>query len=77
WIHPEPAPFPSPAPTEESSLHAPDGLLDPQLLSGSGMSSLRDNIDYSRPYRGFVFNRMGSSTTFNTQDTRSTHAHTP
>ncbi|KAI3616723.1 hypothetical protein WG66_011671 [Moniliophthora roreri] len=95
WIHPEPAPFPSPAPTEES-LHAPDGLLDPQLLSGSASvsrsdlhapgheitsrpstGSLRDNIDYSRPYRGFVFNRMGSSTTFNTQDTRSTHAHTP
>ncbi|KAK7034644.1 hypothetical protein VNI00_012286 [Paramarasmius palmivorus] len=91
WIHPEPPPFPSPAPTEESSLRLPDGLLDPQLvgaaLGGPGsdthgheitprpsMSSLRDNIDYSRPYRGFVFNRMGSSTTFNTQDTRSIHA---
>ncbi|KAK7457802.1 hypothetical protein VKT23_010142 [Stygiomarasmius scandens] len=34
--------------------------------------SLRDNVDYSRPFAGLVLNRLGSSTTFTTQDTRDT-----
>lgn len=63
-----------PLPTPDEEL-GPEGLLDPQLLTKElptrpSLGSLRDNVDYSRPYRGFVFNRMGSSTTFATQDTR-------
>ncbi|EKM56838.1 uncharacterized protein PHACADRAFT_92990 [Phanerochaete carnosa HHB-10118-sp] len=52
--------MPSPALTERSGHHAPDGLLDPTLgihLDGQGMRSsaaisLRDDIDYSRPIGG-------------------------
>ncbi|KIK58629.1 hypothetical protein GYMLUDRAFT_74883 [Collybiopsis luxurians FD-317 M1] len=40
--------------------------------------SLSDNVDYSRPFRGFVFNRMDSSTTVTTtSDTRTTMTRTP
>lgn len=55
--------MPSPALTERSSHHAPEGLLDPGLgtqLGTQGMSStaaisLRDDIDYSRPIGGVSF----------------------
>ncbi|KAF5350742.1 hypothetical protein D9758_010387 [Tetrapyrgos nigripes] len=34
--------------------------------------SLRDNVDYSRPFAGLVFNRLGSTTTLTSQETRDT-----
>jgi len=34
--------------------------------------SLRDHVDYSRPFGGFVYNRMDSTTTVATSDTRVT-----
>ncbi|KAL0065415.1 hypothetical protein AAF712_007624 [Marasmius tenuissimus] len=48
-----------------------------ELGTTPSVGSLRDNVDYSRPYRGFVFNRMGSSVTFATQDTRTPVLETP
>lgn len=55
--------MPSPALTEGSSMHAPDGLLDPTLgmrlgaqgMQSQGAISFRDDIDYSRPIGGVSF----------------------
>ena len=52
--------MPSPALTEGSSMHAPDGLLDPTLgmrlgapgMQSQGAISFRDDVDYSRPIGG-------------------------
>ena len=55
WLHASPD-MPSPALTEGSSTHAPDGLLDPQLgqqgMQSQGAISFRDDMDYSRPIGG-------------------------
>lgn len=69
--------MPSPALTERSSHHAPEGLLDPTLgtqLGSQGMGSsaaisLRDDIDYSRPIGGLVNNRMYSTSSIPTVTT--------
>ncbi|TFK33954.1 hypothetical protein BDQ12DRAFT_669777 [Crucibulum laeve] len=69
-------PLPSPALTQSSVVA--EGLLDPQLgraLSQdeqASMTSLRDNVDYTRPIHGLVNNRMYSSTTITTQGTMDT-----
>ena len=54
-----PLPEPSPALTEGSSMHAPEGLLDPRLgllgvhgMQSQGAISFRDDMDYSRPIGG-------------------------
>ncbi|CAL1709358.1 unnamed protein product [Somion occarium] len=70
--------LPSPALTERSSQNAPEGLLDPRLglhlgtggVESTAAISLRDDQDYSRPIGGLVNNRMYSTTTFHTLDTR-------
>jgi hypothetical protein len=53
--------------------------MDPTGTGGNVSElSLRDNVDYSRPFGGFVSNRMDSSTTVATADTRTTQmARTP
>ncbi|KII84601.1 hypothetical protein PLICRDRAFT_179411 [Plicaturopsis crispa FD-325 SS-3] len=54
----------------------PRSLLDPRLsfrlgaVGQSSSSSLRDHVDYSRPIGGLVNNRMNSTTTFDTKDTK-------
>ncbi|KAI0746582.1 hypothetical protein C8Q80DRAFT_1059897, partial [Daedaleopsis nitida] len=65
--------MPSPALTEGSSTHAPDGLLDPRLglfgqhgMQSQGAISFRDDMDYSRPIGGLVNNRQHSRTTIQT-----------
>lgn len=86
-----PMPMPSPALTDDSRADYVDGLLNPlhsirrdagldPIGTGGNVSevSLRDHVDYSRPFGGFVFNRMDSSTTVATADTRTTQtARTP
>ncbi|KAH9918742.1 uncharacterized protein BXZ73DRAFT_105137 [Epithele typhae] len=68
-----PLPEPSPALTEGSSTHAPDGLLDPRLgllgqhgMRSQGAISFRDDMDYSRPIGGLVNNRQDSRMTIQT-----------
>ncbi|KAI0696050.1 hypothetical protein C8T65DRAFT_583789 [Cerioporus squamosus] len=65
--------MPSPALTEGSSMHAPEGLLDPTLgmrlpqgMQSQGAISFRDDMDYSRPIGGWVNNRQFSRTTIQT-----------
>ncbi|KAJ3827348.1 hypothetical protein F5880DRAFT_1609434 [Lentinula raphanica] len=82
-----PLPLPSPALTDDSRMAYTDGLLNPahglrttgemtdmsRPQAGNDSSlSLGDHVDYSRPFGGFVFNRMDSSTTFTSADTRTT-----
>ncbi|KAH9855694.1 hypothetical protein C2E23DRAFT_724263 [Lenzites betulinus] len=66
--------MPSPAPTEGSSVNAPEGLLDPRFAHRPGMQSqgalsFRDDMDYSRPIGGLVNNRQYSRTTIQTMST--------
>ncbi|KAJ3739874.1 hypothetical protein DFH05DRAFT_1463450 [Lentinula detonsa] len=82
-----PLPLPSPALTDDSRIAYTDGLLNPVHSTHAGEASanpvlhagndsslsLGDHVDYSRPFGGFVFNRMDSSTTFTSADTRTTH----
>ncbi|KAJ3550391.1 hypothetical protein NM688_g5090 [Phlebia brevispora] len=71
-------PLPSPALTEYSTMHMPDGLLDSDLrkqlnehaMRSTGAISLRDDMDYSRRIGGLVNNLTTSSTTLPTIDTR-------
>ncbi|KAI0703195.1 hypothetical protein C8Q76DRAFT_578319, partial [Earliella scabrosa] len=72
WLHASPD-MPSPALTEGSSTHAPDGLLDPRLsllgqhgMQSTGAISFQDDRDYSRPIGGLVNNRQYSRTTIQT-----------
>ncbi|KAF5375754.1 hypothetical protein D9757_009005 [Collybiopsis confluens] len=44
-------------------------------LGNQSAYSLSDDIDYSRPFRGFVFNRVDSTTTVTSYDTRTTQTH--
>ncbi|RDX46679.1 hypothetical protein OH76DRAFT_1355594 [Lentinus brumalis] len=81
--------MPSPALTEGSSMHAPEGLLDPILgmrhtqgMQSQGALSFRDDMDYSRPIGGWVNNRQFSRTTIQTMSTmnsqhsdRTAHGH--
>ncbi|KAJ3714303.1 hypothetical protein DFJ43DRAFT_1104094 [Lentinula guzmanii] len=83
----QPLPLPSPALTDDSRIAYTDGLLNPVHSTHAGEASanpvlhagndsslsLGDHVDYSRPFGGFVFNRMDSSTTFTSADTRTTH----
>ncbi|EIW55916.1 uncharacterized protein TRAVEDRAFT_90702, partial [Trametes versicolor FP-101664 SS1] len=71
-----PQAMPSPALTEGSSVHAPDGLLDPRIglgarpgMQSQGALSFRDDMDYSRPIGGLVNNRQYSRTTIQTMST--------
>ncbi|KAJ4493585.1 hypothetical protein C8J55DRAFT_162300 [Lentinula edodes] len=88
-----PLPLPSPALTDDSRMDYTDGLLNPvhsarlgeagihvgSSIGNNSSLSLGDHVDYSRPFGGFVFNRMDSSTTFTSADTRMTQpaAETP
>ncbi|KAJ4490759.1 hypothetical protein J3R30DRAFT_3752081 [Lentinula aciculospora] len=76
-------PLPSPALTDDSRMSYTDGLLNPVHSARAGETSINapgnnssvslgDHVDYSRPFGGFVFNRMDSSTTFASADTRTT-----
>ncbi|KAI0765166.1 hypothetical protein C8Q74DRAFT_1204839 [Fomes fomentarius] len=76
-LHANPA-MPSPALTEGSSTHAPDGLLDPRLsllgqhgMQSQGAISFRDDMDYSRPIgeASWAYNRQYSRTTIQTVST--------
>ncbi|GLB36196.1 hypothetical protein LshimejAT787_0304840 [Lyophyllum shimeji] len=63
-------PVPSPTATENSRTF--EDLLTPHLgvqRTSSEYSSLRDNVDYSRPISGLVRNRVHSTVTFQTEDT--------
>ncbi|KAE9394557.1 hypothetical protein BT96DRAFT_183041 [Gymnopus androsaceus JB14] len=79
-------PLPSPAATEDSRTEYADGLLNPAHsalaigmdanVGNASSLTLGDHVDYSRPFGGFVFNRMDSSTTVGTADTRTTRTQT-
>ncbi|KAH9831204.1 uncharacterized protein C8Q71DRAFT_861938 [Rhodofomes roseus] len=74
--------MPSPALTEASSTGAPEGLLDPHRVGtvaggmgaagmrSTGEISFRDEVDYSRPIGGLLYNRQHSQTTVHTTSTR-------
>ncbi|KAJ3979528.1 hypothetical protein F5890DRAFT_920586 [Lentinula detonsa] len=83
----QPLPLPSPALTDVSRIAYTDGLLNPVHSTHAGEASanpvlhagndsslsLGDHVDYPRPFGGFIFNQMDSSTMFTSADTRTMH----